>query len=95
MTNSSAKSHVSEGRTITVYLNISMRISFKQKLLLDGFGQEVKQLPGFWLKLAFPSPCLINNIMRQNFIQFCNEFLNLGKKQNEISNANRDNTNHR
>ncbi|KAB8101954.1 hypothetical protein EE612_033082 [Oryza sativa] len=60
-----------------------MRISFKQKLLLDGFGQEVKQLPGFWLKLAFPSPCLINNIMRQNFIQFCNELSNLWDEINQ------------
>ncbi|WVZ81755.1 hypothetical protein U9M48_029097, partial [Paspalum notatum var. saurae] len=65
------------------YLHIAMRVSFKHKLLLNGFGQKVKQCPGLWLKFAFPSSCLINNVMCQDFIQFCNEFLYLKKEMSD------------
>jgi hypothetical protein len=50
-------------------------------------GGKVNQLSVLWLKLAFPSPCLIDNIMCQDFIQFCNEFFNLQKKLTGIGNT--------
>nr|GMC81424.1 Os06g0247651 [Ipomoea batatas]GMC87894.1 Os06g0247651 [Ipomoea batatas]GMC89798.1 Os06g0247651 [Ipomoea batatas] len=58
-----------------------MWISLKQQLILNSLRQYLKKLQTLWGQFPFPNTSIIYNTMSQNFIQFCNELLNL---QNEI-----------
>ena len=64
-------------KAVISYLDISVWVSLEHQLFLNRFRQKIKELQGLFGELLLPQPTFINHLVGQNFIQFCDQLLNL------------------